>query len=282
MASKKTSTAVAEVSTEEKVSVTSLKAFNADLTCRGFQFEIGKTYSIDGKVIACERGFHAVDPATAMHVWDFYPLVDDAGRLIRYAEVVQSGTMVRQDDNHGRGTKIASAEITIKAEITLPDFIKRAITALMSAVKGGDEEVKEASGHSSKLAASGDSSQLAASGDSSQLAASGDYSKLAASGDYSKLAASGDYSKLAASGHSSQLSASGDYSKLSSDGESGVLAISGVGGRAKGAAGTWIAVAEFATDGKTCLGFATGRVGADGIKPDTWYVAKGGKLVEDV
>jgi hypothetical protein len=273
MASKKTSTAVAEVSTEEKVSVTSLKAFNADLTCRGFQFEIGKTYSIDGKVIACERGFHAVDPATAMHVWDFYPLVDDAGRLIRYAEVVQSGTMVRQDDNHGRGTKIASAEITIKAEITLPDFIKRAITALMSAVKGGDEEVKEASGHSSKLAASGDSSQLAASGD---------YSKLAASGDYSQLAASGHSSQLAASGRYSQLSASGDSSKLSSDGESGVLAISGVGGRAKGAAGTWIAVAEFAKDGKTCLGFATGRVGADGIKPDTWYVAKGGKLVEDV
>ena len=246
MASKKTSTAVAEVSTEEKVSVTSLKAFNADLTCRGFQFEIGKTYSIDGKVIACGRGFHAVDPATAMHVWDFYPLVDDAGRLIRYAEVVQSGTMVRQDDNHGRGTKIASAEITIKAEITLPDFIKRAITALMSAVKGGDEEVKEASG------------------------------------DSSQLAASGDYSKLAASGHSSKLAASGDSSQLSSDGESGVLAISGVGGRAKGAAGTWIAVAEFAKDGKTCLGFATGRVGADGIKPDTWYVAKGGKLVEDV
>ena len=264
MASKKTSTAVAEVSTEEKVSVTSLKAFNADLTCRGFQFEIGKTYSIDGKVIACGRGFHAVDPATAMHVWDFYPLVDDAGRLIRYAEVVQSGTMVRQDDNHGRGTKIASAEITIKAEITLPDFIKRAITALMSAVKGGDEEVKEASG---------DYSQLAASGDYSKLAASGHSSKLAASGHSSKLAASGDYSQLAASGHSS---------KLSSDGESGVLAISGVGGRAKGAAGTWIAVAEFAKDGKTCLGFATGRVGADGIKPDTWYVAKGGKLVEDV
>jgi hypothetical protein len=53
-----------------------------------------------------------------------------------------------------------------------------------------------------------------------------------------------------------------------------------VGGRAKGAAGTWLAIAEFAEDGKACLGFATGCVGSDGIKPDTWYVAEGGKLVE--
>ena len=35
------------------------KAFNPDMTCRGFQYEIGKTYEIQGEPIMCARGFHA-------------------------------------------------------------------------------------------------------------------------------------------------------------------------------------------------------------------------------
>ena len=35
------------------------KAFNADLTCRGFQYEIGKTYTIDEKHEQCVAGFNA-------------------------------------------------------------------------------------------------------------------------------------------------------------------------------------------------------------------------------
>lgn len=35
------------------------KAFNADMTCRGFQFEVGKTYEMDEASHVCKRGFHA-------------------------------------------------------------------------------------------------------------------------------------------------------------------------------------------------------------------------------
>jgi len=34
------------------------KAFNNDLTCRDFQYEVGKTYEIDSKPICCDNGFH--------------------------------------------------------------------------------------------------------------------------------------------------------------------------------------------------------------------------------
>lgn len=34
------------------------KAFNIDWTCRGFQYEIGKTYEMDDKPVICEKGFH--------------------------------------------------------------------------------------------------------------------------------------------------------------------------------------------------------------------------------
>ena len=34
------------------------KVFNSDWTCRGFQYEVGKTYEIDKKPRICRQGFH--------------------------------------------------------------------------------------------------------------------------------------------------------------------------------------------------------------------------------
>lgn len=34
------------------------KGFEEDLTCRGFQYEIGKTYTMVGSPEICKRGFH--------------------------------------------------------------------------------------------------------------------------------------------------------------------------------------------------------------------------------
>jgi hypothetical protein len=43
--------------------------------------------------------------------------------------------------------------------------------------------------------------------------------------------------------------------------------------------GTWIAIAEY-DDHEKCIGFATGCIGQDELKPDTAYKALNGKLVE--
>lgn len=34
------------------------KVFNSDWTCRGFQYEVGKTYEMDEKPRICKQGFH--------------------------------------------------------------------------------------------------------------------------------------------------------------------------------------------------------------------------------
>ena len=34
------------------------KVFNSDFTCRDFKYEVGKTYTINGKIKCCQRGFH--------------------------------------------------------------------------------------------------------------------------------------------------------------------------------------------------------------------------------
>ncbi|MFA5898318.1 MAG: hypothetical protein WC829_04315, partial [Hyphomicrobium sp.] len=203
--------------------ITAYKGLDSKLQCRGFQFEVGKTYECNGKIVVCQNGFHAVSEDNPLHVWGFYPVIGDDGSLNRYAEVVQSGAMDREKADGG--TKIASASITIKAELTLPDFIKRAITSIMNAAKGGKETVS--SGDFATLAASGDFATLAASGNSATLAASGDFAKLAASGNSATLAASSDSATLAASGNSATLAASGDFAKLAASGNSATLAASG-------------------------------------------------------
>ena len=246
--------------------IVSFKGFDAQLRCRGFQYEIGATYTHAGKVVACptpeqaargEGGFHAC--ADPFDVLNYYPLLTEQAKPNRFGIVEQSGEIAR----HSEDSKIASASITITAELSLPDFVKRAVTWMLDHVSKDAkvEGAEVASGHSSKLAASGHSSQLAASG------------------HYSKLAASGDSSQLAASGDSSQLAASGDSSKLAASGENSVIASSSYNGIAKGAAGTWIALAEYNSDGK-CVGFATGCIGQDGLEPDTYYCASGRKLVK--
>ena len=39
------------------------KVFNSDWTCRGFQYEVGKTYEHEGKISPCNSGFHFCEKA---------------------------------------------------------------------------------------------------------------------------------------------------------------------------------------------------------------------------
>ena len=146
---------------------TAIKAFDSDFKCRGMQFEIGKTYTISGKVVACKNGFHACD-GNPLDVLSYYPLVQDDGKLTRFAKVDLFGEMAREKDDD---KKIAAASIAVTVELTLPEFIKSAVDWMMV-------KVKSKKGNDSQLAASGYNSQLAASGNNSKLAASGNNSKL--------------------------------------------------------------------------------------------------------
>ena len=52
--------------------MTYYKAFNDDLTCLGYQFEVGKTYTIEGELKLCRNGFHCCsDPLDCFVYYDF-------------------------------------------------------------------------------------------------------------------------------------------------------------------------------------------------------------------
>ncbi|EFP0296432.1 hypothetical protein HLW90_004766, partial [Salmonella enterica] len=104
--------------------IVTFKGFNKDLKCRDFQFEIGKTFHHDGKVEACVSGFHACE--CPFDVFSYYSPADS-----RFAETISFGITNREEDGD---TKIASASITIKAELTLPQFIQCGIEWIWSKI----------------------------------------------------------------------------------------------------------------------------------------------------
>ncbi len=71
--------------------ITSYKGFDKNMKCRGFQYEVGKEYEMDGEVKCCNQGFHACK--SPMEVWDYYDMIDS-----RYAEVEQSGKIGSSGD----------------------------------------------------------------------------------------------------------------------------------------------------------------------------------------
>ena len=78
--------------------ITAFKGFNADWTCRDFQYEVGKTYEHKGGVSACKGGFHACE--AAVDVWSYY-----IPAMSKFAEVSLDGEISREE---GGDSKIAA------------------------------------------------------------------------------------------------------------------------------------------------------------------------------
>ena len=238
------------------------KAFNHDWTCRGFQYEIGKTYVHSGPVELCDSGFHACE--APLDVLGYYP------PTANFAEVeLDSVSAARAADS-----KRAARVITVKAALPLSGLIAAQIEWVARHADGKNT----ASGDYSTAASSGNGSKAASSGDYSTAASSGDYSTAASSGNGSTAASSGDYSKAASSGNGSTAASSGDGSKAASSGEHTLAMVAGLHGKAK--AGQFGAFALPWLDGEQ-IRIAVGIIGEGGIQADTWYrVGEAGKLIE--
>lgn len=159
--------------------IVTFKGFNKELKCRDFQFEIGKTFHHEGKVEACGSGFHACE--CPFDVFGYYPPADS-----RYAETISFGVTDREEDGD---TKIASASITIKAELTLPQFIQRGIDWIWSKIdKSLEQQIM--CGNWSAATNTGNRSAATNTGDWSAAEVSGSQSVAAAFGIEGKARAS--------------------------------------------------------------------------------------------
>ena len=93
--------------------VIAYKGMNSDMTCKGFQYEIGKSYKTD-KAELCECGFHAC--LNPIDVLDYYPKY----KASRYFKVKLSGEITKCSM---WDTNVAATEITILEEIPYDKFL---------------------------------------------------------------------------------------------------------------------------------------------------------------
>ena len=153
--------------------ITSYKGFDKDMKCRGFQYEVGKEYEIDGEIKCCNRGFHACK--SPMEVWDYYDMLDS-----RYAEVEQSDKI----DAGENSTKVCSSRIKIKAELKLADIINIGVEWLKditspSKVKA-DGVLNDNGDRRKQIGSSGYYAQIGSTGEDSVIMCAGNSSRAKA------------------------------------------------------------------------------------------------------
>ena len=221
------STAVATLPEPAPV-VLAYKGMDKDMQCRGHQFEVGKTYEHIGSVEMCKSGWHACE--NPLDVLTYYQPTTS-----RFFGVTMSGDIKRKREGD---SKVASASITISAQLTLPELIASAVTFIAALAKGNT--------------------------------ATGNYGNAAATGYSGHAAATGNYGNAAATGDSGHAAAMGDYGNAAAMGYSGVAAALNLHGKAKASATGAIVLVAYNED-RSIRHIRASKVGDNGIKPDVWY-----------
>ena len=234
------------------------KGFNKNLQCQPdddkppFQYEVGKEYEEnDAKLCSC--GFHACE--FPLDVFGYYPPADS-----RYCEVELDATEEKEGDSKRTGKKIK-----IGAEIGLDGIIKAGVKFILekaeSCEKGtGDQSAATNTGYQSAATNTGYQSAATNTGDWSAATNTGDQSAATNTGDQSAATNTGDWSAATVSGKESVACSLGEY------------------GKAKGAKGCWLVLAEW-KDGhrKDVRCF---YVDGESVKANVFYKMKEGALVE--
>ncbi len=285
------------------------------MTCRGFQYKEGETYTED-KAELCNCGFHACeDPVDCLAYYD-------PGSSVYHEVELDEVSPIRDSD-----TKVAAKKITIGAKVSIASMVKASIDFRFSKTteeKGGratgdrgaasatgDSGAASATGYSGAASATGDSGAASATGYrgaasatgyrgaasatgysgaasatgySGAASATGDRGAASATGDRGAASATGDSGAASATGDSGAASATGDSGAASATGKAGIALAAGLECKAMGALGCWIVLTEreWDKDGNYHRIKEVRALEVDGvnIKPEVWYMLKEGKVIE--
>ena len=289
--------------TEENKEIIAYKGFNQDWTCRGYQYEVGKTYEYKGNVKACESGFHACE--YPLDVLSYY-----SPAVSKFAVVKMSGETSKDSDD----TKIASAKITIETEINLPEMVKKAVewikgkvdwdTAKISntgdwsaatntgdwsavtntgnrsaatntgyqsaATNTGYQSAATNTGYQSAAINTGDQSAATNTGYQSAATNTGDWSAATNTGNRSAAINTGDRSAATNTGYQSAATNTGDWSAAEVSGKQSIAVALGWQSKAKASINGAIVCVYRNHDGEL-IHIKASKVGENNIKADTWY-----------
>ena len=269
------------------------KAFDKDLSCRGFKYEVGKEYEETGDIKACEKGFHACP--YPLDVFGYYA---PAGS--RFCEVEQSGKI---DDSES--DKVCSSKIRIGAELDIRGLVKASVSFVKErctnecnadpgkpatagnygaatagyrgAATAGNSGAATAGYRGAATAgyrgaATAGNYGAATAGD--RGAATAGYRGAATAGNYG--AATAGYSGAATAGDRGAATARGK----ASTGSNGLSVARGNNVQVKGGIGAILVIAEEREDTYDIVDWKAVLVDGEVVKADTWYRLENGELVE--
>ena len=244
------------------------KGFDKDLKCRGFQYEIGKTYE-ESTAELCESGFHACE--RPLDVFKYYA----PGKMSRYCEV----NLDDVSDQMSNDSKRCGKKISVKAEIGIAGLVRAQIQYVNEHTTMKHTDPKHATAGEYGAATAGDFG--AATAGESGAATAGKYG-AATAGKYGAATAgkygaatAGDFG-AATAGESGAATSRGYVSV----GENGCGLVRGENVKIKGGMG---AILVIAVENDADYGIKEWKafvVDGENIKPDTWYKLKNGDLVE--
>jgi hypothetical protein len=265
-----------EVVIAEQPAVLAIKGFDAGLKCRGYQFKVGRTEKHDGKVEACESGFHAVT-GHPLAVFKYYA---PAGSI--YHRVELSGTMHTDDDE-----KTAAEILKVGAQIGMSDLVKEAVkwvTDRATIEEGGHatgyQGAASATGYQGAASATGYQGAASATGDQGAASATGYQGAASATGTRGAASATGTRGAASATGYQGAASATGYQGAASATGDQGAAMSSGFEGKVSGVEGNALFLVERTEWNGPIVAVWAGIAGKDGIKPNTFYTLRNGKPVE--
>ena len=285
------------------------KGFNADMTCRGFQYKEGETYHEDIADL-CHKGFHACE--RPLDVLAYYSPNSSVYHEVELDDVSEQ----REEDS-----KVCAKFIKIGAKVDIATLVEATVDYTVSkcnpvksqhakkdrgaasatgwngaalatgwngaALATGDRGAASATGAWSVASATGSRGAASATGSQGVASATGCYSVASSTGSQGAASATGDWSVASATGSRGAASSTGCYSVASStgcyslasaDNPTAIAVAWGPFGRVKGVLGAHVVCAEW-RDGKL-VEAKMAVVDGDKIKADTYYMLKNGEFAE--
>ena len=230
------------------------KGFNKDMTCRGFQYKEGETYT-EAEAALCKSGFHACEDPL-----DCFGYYAPAGSVYHEVEMEDISPERNMED-----TKVCAKTIKIGAKLDMAKICELHFEYVNSKCKLTNR--KYVKGYRSSASAQGYRSSASVQGNCSSASAQGDCSSASAQGYRSSASAQGDCSSASVQGYN----------------DGSVALALGYSCQAKADLGNAICICERgAWNGKTYPLLAIKAAIVDGVvlKPDTWYKLEKGEFVE--
>ena len=231
------------------------KGFAPGLICRGKQYAENTVFEEEKAEICCS-GMHFCE--NPFDVLDYYGFVNCDGKINDFAEV-EALDEVKTDDNK----KFCTKKLKVGAKIGIPGFVKAFVDFTLAKVDFENAAATN-TGYYSAATNTGDKSAATNTGYKSAATNTGDQSAATNTGD-----------KSAATN-------TGNYSAASVEGKESFAIATGIGSKAKGALGCYIAVAEWVEDGWNwkLKDFQACKVDGERIKENTFYKLENGEFVE--